>query len=100
MATWVVIALLATALLFPACSAGEAETATRPDTPSQAAISEPEQSPVEQAIEIAKEVQADPDRAPEILQQFGLTEEEFDQLLYDIAADPELRKIYNEAVGR
>jgi hypothetical protein len=66
---------------------------------SQPAVERPA-APVDLAIEIANKIQADPDGVTEILEEYGMTEEELDQLLYEIAADPELRKIYNEATAR
>ena len=55
--------------------------------------------PVDLAIEIFRKLEADPDHALEILDGYGLTDEDYEDLLYEIAADPELRMIYNEATA-
>lgn len=60
----------------------------------------PAQGMVDVAVRIAREIQASPDAADAILQRHGKTREEFEQLLYDIAADPDLSHLYNQALGR
>ncbi len=57
----------------------------------------PEQ--VQKAVDIAKALEADPDRVAAILEEAVMTPDEYEALLYDIAADPELSRLYNEAMG-
>ena len=46
------------------------------------------------AAEIAKAVEAAPEAAEEILASHDLTLEQFEQMIYDISADPELTRAY------
>ena len=57
----------------------------------------PEQ--VQKAVDIAKGLEADPNRIEAILEEAVMTADEYESLLYDIAADPELSRLYNEAMG-
>ena len=57
----------------------------------------PEQ--VQKAVDVAKALESDPDRVAAILEEAVMTPEEYEALLYDIAADPELSRLYNEAMG-
>jgi len=104
-----VVAFMLAALLALSCGGGEAPAeqtgsgemaAGRAETSRTNPAVERPQAPVDLAIEIANKIQADPDGIIEILEEYGMTEEELDQLLYKIAADPELRKIYNEATSQ
>ncbi len=54
----------------------------------------------EKAARIASEIQADPDNAAMILDRHGMTQEAFEQLLYEVAADPVLSEAYNRAMNR
>jgi hypothetical protein len=67
----------------------------------EAAVAEtaplPEQ--VQKAVDVAKALEADPDRVAAILEEVVMTPEEYEALLFDIAADPELSRLYNEAMG-
>jgi len=58
------------------------------------------QAMVDVAARIAREIEARPDQADAILKRNGRTREEFEKLLYDIAADPDLSRAYNQALGR
>jgi len=55
--------------------------------------SEPE-GPAEQAAEIAREIKASPDDAEEILEDHEMSIEEFEAMMYEIAADPDLSERY------
>ena len=61
------------------------------------AVSLPEQ--VQKAVNIAQAIEADPDRIETILEEAVMTADEFEALLYDIAADPELSRLYNHAMA-
>lgn len=93
-----VILTLLLAGLLSGCPAPEPEPV---DTGEAAAATEaaplPEQ--VQKAVDIAKAVEAAPDRVEAILEQAVMTADEYEALLYDIAADPELSRLYNEAMA-
>jgi hypothetical protein len=80
------------------CPAPTAEEGAAGD---EAAVAEsaplPEQ--VQKAVDIAKALEADPNRIEAILEEAVMTADEYEALLYDIAADPELSRLYNEAMG-
>ena len=54
---------------------------------------EPEDD-AERAAAIAREIKASPDDAEQILEDHELTIDEFEALMYEIAADPELSERY------
>ena len=54
---------------------------------------------VQRAVEIAKAIEADPDAAGQVLEDHGLTVEQFEQMMYDISADPELSRAYEAALA-
>lgn len=45
---------------------------------------------------VATEIAGSPDQADEILEQNGLDRDKLDELMYEIARDPELSKAYKE----
>ena len=49
---------------------------------------------VEQAVEVANKISADPGAADSILADAGLDRDSFEALLYEIAKDPDLSKSY------
>ena len=57
--------------------------------------SEPDE-PVERGAAIAREIRAEPAKAEAILEEHEITIEEFEALMYEIAADPELSARYEE----
>jgi len=77
-----------------ACSSREADYGEKAE---QASSELPD--PVSVAIAITGEIESNPERAEEILEEHGMTEEAFDELMYRIAADPALREAYNAARG-
>jgi hypothetical protein len=52
------------------------------------------------AAEITLAVEADPDSADAILEQHGVTVDEFEEMMFEIAADPELTRAYEAALAR
>jgi hypothetical protein len=48
------------------------------------------------AAMVATEIAGTPDKADEILEQNGLDRDKLDELMYEIAKDPELSKAYKE----
>lgn len=55
-------------------------------------------TPVDRAVAVARAVRAHPTAADSILTAHGLTRDEFDALMYDIAADSALARAYTEAI--
>jgi hypothetical protein len=56
---------------------------------------EPE-DPAERGAAIAREIEADPESAEEILEEHEMSIEDFEALMYEIAADPEMSERYQE----
>ena len=53
---------------------------------------------VQQAVAIAREIEAEPDAVEEILERHGLDAERFEEMIYEISGDPELSRAYNAAL--
>ena len=51
---------------------------------------------VVEAVEIQKEINADAGRAEEILQEHGMTIDDYEDMMAEISADPELSRQFNE----
>ena len=97
---WIPILMLA---LLAACGGGGG-TEEAQATGSQAAPANDEATgaaddPVSLAVEIAEALEADPDSAEAILERHGLTVEQYEALMYDISADPELSRAYEAALA-
>jgi hypothetical protein len=73
-------------------------SATAGATTAPAGTSVPER--VKTAARIARAIRADPATVDRTLQERGMTREEFDDLLYEIAADPVLSTAYVRELGR
>jgi|GEM_PF-6737474 len=56
-------------------------------------------SRVDTAVRIAQSVQANPDRADAVLREHGMTVEEYEDLMYEIAADPAMSEEFNSRMG-
>ena len=54
---------------------------------------------VDKAAAIAKDVQASPDDAEAILKKHGMSEDEFEALMYGIAEDPKKSEAFASKVG-
>ena len=52
------------------------------------------------AAAVAKELKANPDDADAILGRHGMTQQQFEDLMFEIAADEELTKAYEQALAR
>jgi len=106
------IAVLAATVLTGLCacqSSQQQSTAESPPaaaTPASPAPSAPPAPPpatddkVTLAVSIAKEIADDPDHAADVLSQHGMTEKQFEALMFDIAADPDLSRRYSAAMER
>ena len=91
---WVVMLVLTGGLI--GCAPAEESS---PEGDAVEAVQTALPDTIRQAVEIARAIEADPDRAEEILSEAGLTIEQYEQRIYEIAADPELSRLYNEALA-
>jgi hypothetical protein len=57
-------------------------------------------SKVDTAVAIAREMEANPEQAEQVLQKRGMTEQQFEDLMYEIASDPALSDQYSKKLGR
>lgn len=87
-------AILLCALLF-ACGGGADKGAAPSGGAAPAAPSK-----ATKAAALAKEIGARPDDADAILEKNGMTRAQFEELMYEIAADEELSKAYEQALAR
>ncbi|HYE61122.1 MAG TPA: hypothetical protein VD997_03930 [Phycisphaerales bacterium] len=92
------------ALTLGACSSGGSSGSGRADSGTRAepsgTLSRGGSSRVAKAAEIAKAVDANPGRADEILREHGMTLEQYDDLMYDIAADPAMSAEFEARMSR
>lgn len=88
-------------LLLVACGGGEQKAeapATPPPPPAPAA---PAMDPaVAQAVDLHASISADPTKADAVLASKNVTREQLDDLMYRIAADPQLAAAYEKAVAK
>jgi len=54
---------------------------------------------VDRAAAVARALSSNPGNADEILRQNGMTEQQYESLLYEIAADPAMSAEYSAKVG-
>lgn len=114
MSKFITVTVLGFALSLSACQKDDGKKAdkqaTKPDTKKvdkttdqleqpQPQDPEPTAAPsldpkVEQAVNVANQIAANPGDADSILNNAGLDRESFEKLLYEIARDPELSKSY------
>lgn len=78
---------VAAALLFLSLSLGGAACGSESD------------DPVDRAVAIARDIQADPANAEEVLEDHEITIDEFEELVYLIAADPEMSARYEAGLA-
>jgi hypothetical protein len=86
------------ALALAGCSSGDGAAKGSGDAPANRATAPAQQTKVDRAATIARAIQANPDNADEVLRQNGMSEQQFDDLLYEIAADPAMSAEYNAKV--
>lgn len=97
-------ALTALALIALAgCSSSGSSSAPGPsvktDPPAPATMPSAASAKVDKAAAIARAIQARPENADEILRQNNMTERQYEDLLYEIAADPAMSEAYNARMG-
>ncbi len=70
-----------------------------PGMPAAPALDATRQAKVDKAVAVARAIERDPAGADRILQENGLTEQQLDDLLYAIAADPAMSAAYTSRLG-
>jgi hypothetical protein len=83
---------VAVLLLLVACSGAPAPTPSEPASPPGAAAEVPEV--VQTAANVARSIAQNPDDAARILADRGLTEDRFEEMLFQIAENPAWTKEY------
>lgn len=85
--------------LMMACSWFSPAEDTDTDTDTETGVvEEPMADTLEaRAAAIAKAIDADPSEADAVLEAAGMTEEEYEQALFDIAADPKMSRAFLNA---
>jgi hypothetical protein len=88
-----------TLALLAGCSGGGSGTSAGPSAaPNSGAVTAGQPSKVDKAASVARAIQASPDRADQILRDNGMTEQQFSDLMYEIAADPAMSAEYSAKV--
>jgi hypothetical protein len=91
------LTLVATCLWLAGCSETASTSAPRPSDPS--ALTSAQSAKVDRAAAIARQIRANPSAADEVLRQHGMTEQQFEDLMYEIAEAPEMSEAYAKKVG-
>jgi len=60
----------------------------------------PGEEKVDLAVTIAKEIAESPAKADEIVKKHGMTNKEYQKLVFDITGDEELNALYQRKMGR
>ena len=90
---------LAACVVLGGCPSEGTEGEGAQGTPAAGAgASEEMDESVAAAVSIARAVRADPASAEAVLRQHGMTVEEYEGLMYRIAADPELSEAFEDAM--
>ncbi len=66
---------------------------------SEAVATEMVPEQVQKVVDVTKAIDADPDRTAEILEEAGMTADEYEDQLYVIAGDAELSRAYQQAMA-
>jgi len=94
------IFLIAVLALVLGCAGPTSEQEAAPaNTTAESATAEKAEDIVAKAAVIAKEIEADPGSAETILAGHDMTIDDFDQLMYEISADPDLSEAYAAALA-
>jgi hypothetical protein len=92
------VILAAACVSLGGCSSGSSTNSS--SEPSAVALSGAESAKVEKAAAIARELRADAGAADAVLRRHGMTEQQFEDLMYEIAEDPEMSEAYAKRAGR
>ena len=88
--------LLLTVLVFVGCQAPAPEQTSLDMPVTELETELPEQ--VQKAVGIASAIKTSPGNSEQILAEAEMTADEFEALLYEIAADPKMSELYNRAM--
>ena len=97
--TYVILAGLGLVMSGCGSDGAPATTNSSTTTASSGAAAPSANAKVEKAAAIAKAIEANPDGSSEVLRQHGMTVQQFEDLMYEIAADPKMSAAYNARVG-
>ena len=61
---------------------------------------DPGQQKVDKAARIAKEIAKNPNEAEKVLEKHGMTNKEYQKLVFEITGDERLNELYNQKMGR
>ena len=90
----------AASLGLAACASNSGSSSASTPAPSGTqAVSSGQTAKVEKAATVARAIRANPDNAEQVLRQNGMTEEQYESLMYEIAADPAMSAEFNARVG-
>jgi hypothetical protein len=90
-----VVATAAALLVLNACGPGSTTSSAPPANPAPTASS----PKVDKAVAVARDLESS-DQVDQVLQKHGLTEQQFEDLMYEIASDPALSEQYSAKLGR
>ncbi|MDZ4754412.1 MAG: hypothetical protein SGJ11_07935 [Phycisphaerae bacterium] len=76
-----------------------ASEVSTPPVEELSALTSAQRLKIDRAVAMAKAIEANPDAADEILKQHGMTEEGFEDLLFEIAGDPAMSQAYLDLLG-
>ena len=91
--------LSAIALLFAACTGTPDVTPPDPKPDVVEPVVDALPAKVTKAVELARSLRANPDKAADTLAAAGMTKADLDALMYEIASDPKLSAAYTSALG-
>ena len=89
------VATAAAFLVLNGCGPGGTTSSAQPAKPAPAATS----AKVDKAVAVARDLESS-DQVDQVLQKHGLTEQQFEDLMYEIASDPALSEQYSAKLGR
>jgi hypothetical protein len=88
------IKIIVAAGLMSLAGCGSSNTGTPQPAPAASSTK------VDTAVAIAREMDANPQQADQVLQKRGMSEQQFEDLMYEIASDPSLSDQYSKKLGR
>ncbi len=76
------------------------DKSTSSSAPPSATTASSSSAKVDKAVAIAKAIEATPDQADQILSKNGMSEQQFNDLMYEIASDPQMSDQYAARMGK
>lgn len=90
------LATAAAILALTGCGPSATTTSSSPPPPANTATS----PKVEKAVAVARDLENTSTSVDQVLQKHGLTEQQYEDLMYEIASDPTLSDQYSAKLGR